>query len=135
MKHLTDAELKVAPQDVLYIYMSSLATAHGFPTFIGSSQLERAIKNHPEYFPDEVEHRRKWASVPEEVKQAHDAEYERRYALLRPGFTPWTGVGIMALARRTPEAIAYEAMIKDTAKAAGAMRREVHNQFYGPYGL
>lgn len=70
MKDLTEKEFFEAPSKVQYIYMMGMMKHP-----IGSSIYEDAIKEHPEYFPDEVEHRRKWDAIPQDVHDKYLEEY------------------------------------------------------------
>lgn len=42
---------------------------------IGSSTYDKAIKEHPEYFPDEIERIRKWELIPQKVHDKYWEEY------------------------------------------------------------
>lgn len=52
------------PSLVAYVKMSGITGMT-----IGMATYERAIKEHPEYFPEEVEYRRKYAAIPEIEKE------------------------------------------------------------------
>jgi len=41
---------------------------------VGASTYEKAIKEYPEYFPEEVEYRRKWNAIPQAVKDQYNKE-------------------------------------------------------------
>lgn len=73
MKDLTVKEFEDAPVNVQYIYMCAVLKQP-----IGLDTYEDAIKEHPEYFPDEIKHRKKSEKIPQEV---HDAYFEERYKL------------------------------------------------------
>ena len=64
MKDLTYKELLEAPAKVRFLYTMAVAKQP-----VGSQMIEDAIKESPEYFPDELEHRRKWELIPQ---QDHD---------------------------------------------------------------
>lgn len=53
------------PNEVLAVWAAS------FGGYIGAEQLNNAIEKYPEYFPEEVEHKRKWDSVPQELKDRY----------------------------------------------------------------
>lgn len=59
MKDLSYAEFEKAPSKVQFLYVAAIMKQP-----VGSQMIEDAIKDHPEYFPDELEHRRKWAAIP-----------------------------------------------------------------------
>ena len=73
MKDLTTKEFFEAPSRVQYIF-----TAGMVKQYIGSSLYNKAIEEHPEYFPDEIEHRKKWASIPQKT---HDDYWKEYWAL------------------------------------------------------
>jgi|GEM_PF-6625084 len=57
------------PSSVLFVKMAAY-----FNMPIGLETFERALKDGPEYFPEEIEYRRKWDAIPQEVKDAYFAE-------------------------------------------------------------
>lgn len=59
MKHLTYKELLEAPARVQLLYTLAITNQPA-----GSKMIEDAIKENPEYFPDELECRRKCALIP-----------------------------------------------------------------------
>ena len=73
MKYLTPKEFSKAPAKIQWLYTMALVKQP-----IGSSTLENAIKEHPEYFPDELEHRRKYDLIPQQV---HD-DYWKEWRVL-----------------------------------------------------
>lgn len=60
MKH----DITNMPSLVAYVKISGITGIH-----IGMDTYERAIKEHPEYFPKEVEYRRRYAAIPEIEKE------------------------------------------------------------------
>lgn len=66
MRDLTAKEFWDAPPLIQYII-----TVGNFQQFIGISTYDEAIEKYPEYFPDEIEHRRKRSLVPKEVDDAY----------------------------------------------------------------
>lgn len=56
MKDLTEKEFLAAPAKVQFVYVAA-----SLKQPIGFEMLDSAIRENPEYFPEEVEHRRKWA--------------------------------------------------------------------------
>jgi hypothetical protein len=71
MKELIDKEFLEAPKKVQFIYIMAKIDQP-----IGSQIIEDAIKESPEYFPDELEHRRKWALIPQHVHDSYSKEIE-----------------------------------------------------------
>lgn len=72
MKKLRFNDMEVAPPLVVYIWMCAQ-----FNIPIGSGTFEEAIKLHPEYFPEEIEYRDKWSTVPIEVKNEYSEEFSK----------------------------------------------------------
>jgi hypothetical protein len=74
------------PALVAYVKMAGIT---GVP--IGATTYERAIKEHPEYFSEEVEYRRKYAAIPEIEKEYHlrklmECEIEKDEELKAAGY-------------------------------------------------
>lgn len=74
MKNLTIKELEEAPSIVQFIYQMSVIKQP-----LGIAMIEEAMRDYPEYFPRELDHRRKWALIPASVHE----EYEKERELLR----------------------------------------------------
>lgn len=58
-----------APSSVQFVKMMAVMEQP-----IGLEMYERALKDGPEYFPEEIEYRSKWALIPKEVKDAYSKE-------------------------------------------------------------
>jgi hypothetical protein len=128
MKNLTVDEFMNAPHIVQYVCMSGIT---GNP--IGANTLNEAIENHPEYFPDEIEHRRKWNAIPQEV---HDAYLKDRVLLdveISNNIPPSRGIcGWID----DPEG--YEEWTLALCKATATYspkRKEIHDKHYAKYGI
>jgi hypothetical protein len=80
MKRLTYNELLAAPIDVQHLFVAAMLDKP-----VGSTIMERAIENHPEYFPEERFLRDNKDKIPDEV---HAAYWERYNELMnsKPGF-------------------------------------------------
>lgn len=66
-KGLTSEQyFKDIPNKVLFIKMMG-SIGQG----VSYQMLDEAINEYPEHFPEEVEYRRKWASIPEEIKDKY----------------------------------------------------------------
>jgi len=90
MKFLTAEELAKAPDIIQFIYINS-AAEHP----VGYSVYEEAINAYPEYFPEEVEYRKKWESVPREVKDAFEEEFDQRDQELRKKYLKTENKGLL----------------------------------------
>ncbi len=72
MKDLSVKEFEDVPSKVKYIYMCAVMKQP-----IDSTIYEDAIKEHPEYFIEEVEHSRKLDAIPQEVHDPYFKEYHK----------------------------------------------------------
>ena len=70
MIDLTQKEFNKAP---VIIKVLQVLAATKQP--IGMGTYEKAMREHPEYFVDEIEHKKKWNLIPESVHDAHDKEW------------------------------------------------------------
>lgn len=66
MKKNKPININDIPNEVLFVWAASAA---GNP--IGWETYNNAVEKYPEYFPEEVEYRKKWAKVPEEIKNKY----------------------------------------------------------------
>lgn len=96
MKNLSWDEIKDAPPIIGQVYMCGMMNIP-----IGSSIYEKAIQKHPEYFPEEVEHRKKWDSVPQQIKDAYSAELYKILDKYREAAPSLGNHGILAQIRDT----------------------------------
>lgn len=126
MKDLTYKELVEAPTNIKYIYLMALSKQA-----VGSKIIEDAISEYPEYFPDELEHRRKWALIPQQVHKEYWKEREslrtRIYKELPPskGIIGWS---------KDPKGYkrwleAYEKCRKVEEPLAAALHKKFYNQY------
>jgi len=129
MKNLTHKELKDAPSEVQYLYMCSVMNHP-----IGSSIYEETIKKHPEYFPDEIEHRKKWEAIPKEV---HDAYWKEYWKIDKEIYkdVPHRGKGILFYAQNPKEYAEYKEAFDAARKKALPLHEALHRKFYSKYGI
>jgi len=74
MKPLTIEELSNAPGIVQLVYLSSINK-----TPIGISTYEQALKDYPEYFPQEVKRRKQWVDIPIELRNGYMRECSEHF--------------------------------------------------------
>lgn len=128
MKDLTYKELLDAPAVVQFIYM---AATQKIP--VGGEMIDEAISKHPEYFPDELDHRRKWELIPQSVHDEYFKECEKLRTDCYKDLPPSKGIlGWM----NDPEGfeqwnIAYQKCREIEKPLAAAL----HEKFYGKYGI
>lgn len=128
MKRLTHKEFLEAPSRVQFIYTMSMVNQP-----ISTSMLDDAISEHPEYFPDEVEHRSKWALIPQEVHDEYWKEREKLRAEIYKEMPPSKGIldWINDPKGYKEFSIAYEKCRNAEKLLASAL----HKKFYGQYGI
>lgn len=124
MKALLPGEFKGAPVSIQYLYICAM---NDFP--VGSSILDEAMENHPEYFPDELAQRAKWDAIPSEVHDAYAKEYVELMKMLPQS------PGLLKLAVGGEEADEYFRKEKKVGKEFESLSRELHDKYYGPYGI
>ena len=125
MKNLTIKEYNEAPSIIQYIWAMSISNIP-----IGGSMYNNALKEHPEYFPDEVEHRRKYALIPEEIHKLYrEASMklwdEMSETLPSKGIVYWCN-----------NPIEYEKWHKENKKLAPMRKKKydaLHQKYYGKY--
>jgi len=128
MKDLTYKELENAPSIVKFLYLRAMAKEP-----VGSSMIEEAIKDYPEYFPDELEHRRKWVLIPQQVHDDYWKEREILRTEMYKEMPPSKGILGWINDPKGYEGwnIAYEKCRKTEAPLAAAL----HKKFYSQYGI
>lgn len=109
------------PSIVAYVKASAF---YGTP--IGYATYERAIKEHPEYFPEEVEYRRKFNAIPAIEKEWHfnkliDLHNQQDLELSKNGYVS----GIIAAIKGDNN---DKSDLFDTIKAKYEKLREEENQ-------
>lgn len=116
------------PHEVHYIHMMAYM---GIP--IGASFYEGVIKKYPDYFPDEIEHRRKWDSVPQSVHDSYWAEYWAFHEEL------WKdepkSQGILAEINKTEGQVSFHEAYDRLRPIEKKKEKELHKKYYSKYGL
>lgn len=128
MKDLTNKELEVAPTIVQFLYIRAWMKEP-----VGSSMIDEAMEKHPEYFPDEIEHRRKYALIPQQVHDAYFEEWREMHQEVYKDMPPSKGLlGWM------DDPAGYKEWNESYAKFRPIeIEREValHKKHYEPYGI
>lgn len=70
MRTLTTAELDSAPTEIQFLYTCGVMKIP-----VGTSIVNKAMEQHPEYFPDEIENKKKWEMVPKSATDEYFKEY------------------------------------------------------------
>lgn len=133
MKELTTEEFSEAPNRVQYIHMC----AHqNIP--IGMSILDEAIDKYPEYFPDEVEHIRKWAAVPEELKDEYFKKCAEIHREVFADAPQCPNKGLLHMIRDPEgqkEMKAWEESNKIRFPKKEKLKDQLYDKMFGKYGL
>jgi hypothetical protein len=132
MKDLTHDEFEKAPHTIQYLYMMALSKSP-----VGTAAIESAMKDYPEYFPDELEHRRKWDLIPQDVHN----EYWGKFFLLHSecykslprdtGILQWATGDNEGYKKWNEE---YEKCRKKE-KEAEPLFRKLHAEYYEKWGI
>jgi len=128
MKYLNEKEFFEAPSKVKYIYMMGMMKIP-----IGSSTYEDVIKEHPEYFPDEVEHRRKWDAIPQEVHDNYLEEYWELDKEIMKNVPP--NKGIMGWIDDQEGYSEWNKKWTEAYEKGNPLREALHKKFYSKYGI
>ena len=128
MKDLTVEQLEKAPSIVQYLYVASFMKQP-----VGGKTIDEAMEKHPEYFPDEVEHRRKWALIPQEVHDNYWEEYWNIEKELFKDVPP--SEGLMAMCNNTEKYQIWSKAWNIANEKAKPLRKKLHEKFYSKYGI
>lgn len=129
MKVLTLKEIEQAPSLVQYIYAAWLCN-----TPIGMATLDEAVKAHPEYFPDEVEHRRKWSLVPKSVQDEYFSELWKLHEEVYNDL-PHENKGILYYAQHPKEYREWQEALDKRRPMEAQREKELHEKYLAPYGI
>lgn len=118
----TDKWDEVIPE-MRYLQMAS---ALNMP--VGSDTIEKCYAAHPEYFPEELERRRIWNSIPEEVKKACYNEDRELFDKAMEGFQR---EGLLALINNSEKQAEWDRRYKIYTDSV----KHLDKKYFGPYGL
>jgi hypothetical protein len=128
MKDLTEEELLKAPHIIKIIYMSAISKVP-----IGSGTYERAIEDHPEYFPETIEHRRKWKLIPQEVHDEYWKEYWQIYKEIMKDVPP--SKGIFGWIQNLDEWTEWNKLYQEAKEKGKHLHKNLHEKHYSKYGI
>lgn len=118
MKYLTYEQVQDAPSEIQILWAASMTNRP-----VGAGFYQETMEKYPEYFPDEIEHKRKWDAIPQEV---HELYYDE-CAKVRKERQP--SPGLMYWINHPDELAEYEAQIKSDV----AQEQLIYDRIYGPY--
>jgi len=129
MKNLSLNELEEVPVVVQYIWVMGASN-----TPIGSSIYNKAIKEYPQYFPEEVEHERKWSLIPKEVHEAYFKECHELDKVIYKD-VPHQGKGIMFFVNNPKADKEHHTAWTEADKESESLRKKLHDKYYLKYGI
>ena len=130
MKNLTYDELVKAPSKVKFLYAMAVI---GQP--VGSQMIEDAIKESPEYFADELEHRRKWALIPQSVHDEYWDEIEKVRKEVYKDMPPSKGIIGWAMDEDITVFEKWHEAYRKCREIEKPLSEAIHKKYYGKYGI
>lgn len=128
MKDLTTKEFFEAPSRVQYIYIMGIMKQP-----IGSSLYNEAIEEHPEYFPDVIEYRKKWVVIPQ---KAHNDYWEEYWVLDKEVMKNVPdSKGIVHWASNPSDYVEWNKEYTKAKEKGKPLYQELHKKFYSKYGI
>jgi len=128
MKNLTPEEFDKAPNIVQYVYIMSMSNIP-----IGSKIYEETIRDHPEYFYEEISETEKWNKIPQEVHDAYWKEYGELKKEVFKDVPP--SKGLMAYIGGSKEYKEWEKLWNVAYKKWEPLKRKLHRKYYSKYGI
>jgi hypothetical protein len=129
MKALSIKELEAAPKKIQWLYMMAYAKQP-----VGASIFDKVLEEYPEYFPDEIEARRKWAAVPESVNDAYWQEWKSMHDEVFRAL-PKNNGGILYWIDHPEEFKEWNRIYAQCRKVEIVREKELHQKHYAPYGI
>ena len=130
MKNLTYKELLEAPARVQFLYWMASTKQP-----VGSQMIEDAIKESPEYFPDELEHRRKWALIPQCVHDEYWAGKEKLRTECYKDMPPSKGIIGWAFDESGDDYNNWNTAYQKCREIEKPLAEALHKKYYGQYGI
>ena len=96
---------------------------------VGADMYEQAIKDHPEYFAREIEHRKKYNAIPQEV---HDAYFKEISLVHDEIYKDLPGKGLMNWINRTEE---EHKIWNEAYEKYESLEKKIHQKHYSKYGI
>ena len=129
MNKLSYKEFEDAPEIVKYLH---IAAFYKIP--VGSSLYEDAMEKHPEYFSEEIERKKKWEAIPQDVRDAYFKELCKTEDEVFDKL-PYAGMGILFYAQHPKEADAHSKSWEKANKELNPIRRKIHDKYFAKYGI
>lgn len=119
--------MKTPPLLVLYIKYCAMSNIP-----IGHDIYEKALSDHPEYFREEIEHRNKWRSIPQDVKDAYFDELHQEWNKIHDASE---NKGIVYWINHPEEYKIFNDKLKKECEQFKPIEIELHNKHFSKYGL
>jgi hypothetical protein len=100
---------------------------------VGSQVIEEAMSENPEYFPDELEHRRKWALIPQSVHDEYLAEMQKLRTECYKDLPP--SKGIIFWVENSDDYNKWNEAYKKCREIENPLEKKLHKKYYGKYGI
>lgn len=128
-----NTDWRTLPGIILY-----LLCANYMGSAVSLSMYNKAKEEYPEYFVEELEHERKWALVPDEIKEAHSNEcanatiqiYQECYDL-----NDRKGSGFLYWISHPEEMGAFSNCLASKREEITAMEKAMHEKYLAAYGI
>lgn len=126
---LDNINFETAPPLIQFIYAASIAKQP-----IGSGVFNEALEKHPEYFHEEVEHRRKWALVPQSIKDSYFNDVLKMEEILEKD-VPHKRMGIMWCIDNPDKLNERQIALDKIELERKGLKKELHDKYFKQYGL
>ncbi len=100
---------------------------------IGSSLYEKAVTDHPEYFTDIIEHRKKMSLVPQHVHDSYMKEMMEVFHKRREH--KYGAMGILWYSSNPEKSAEYDLWVKENEPIWEKAEKDIWAKYYKPYGL
>ncbi len=100
----------------------------------GSDVYEEAIKNNPEEFPEEVEHKKKWDSVPSETKDLYFKKLSE-LEISHYAKAPHAGSGLVFFSTHPKEHKEYSDFLEKNRPMLQKKKKQLHDKYLAEYGI
>lgn len=103
MKQLTFEEASNAPGIIWFIYMAGVINRP-----VGLSTYLEAVRDYPEYFPEETERKRKFDTIPSKVHTLYEEEYSKLHEQVYGANGLMDGKGIFYYSQHPEEYLVFK---------------------------
>lgn len=119
-----------APARVQFLYTMSMMKQP-----VGRQMVEDAMRESPEYFPDELELRRKWALIPQSVHDEYWIAKEKLHAEIFKDMPPSKGILGWITDNDTEGYQKWNEAYQKCRDIERPLEKELHEKFYSEYDI